>query len=91
MPYDMDFVFAFHILDISLSDCEFSSLSDLEPPTKYESHIVIRDSYDKAAATVSREQVEKLHKKHNKEDVLVIEKMQNGKLAVRSSLTCLCL
>jgi hypothetical protein len=58
------------------------SLSDLEPPTKYESHIVIRDSYDKAAATVSREQVDKLHKKHNKEDVVVIEKMQNGKLVV---------
>jgi hypothetical protein len=37
MPYDMDFVFAFHI---------------------------------------------KLHKKHNKEDVVVIEKMQNGKLVV---------
>ncbi|CAC9988867.1 hypothetical protein, partial [uncultured Gammaproteobacteria bacterium] len=58
------------------------SLSDLEPPTKYESHIVIRDSYDKAAATVRREQVDKLHKKHNKEEVVVIEKMQNGKLVV---------
>jgi hypothetical protein len=30
----------------------------------------------------SYQQVEKLHKKHNKEDVVVIEKMQNGKLVV---------
>jgi hypothetical protein len=54
------------------------SLLDLDPPTKYESHIVIQKSDDEIADIVRKEQVEKLHKKHNKEDVLVIKKMQNG-------------
>jgi hypothetical protein len=54
------------------------SLLDLDPPTKYESHIVIQESDDKIADIIREKQVEKLHKKHNKEAVLVIKKIQNG-------------
>jgi hypothetical protein len=63
----------------SRSDKDFGSKLILSPNN-------FSNSYDKAAATVSREQVDKLHKKHNKEDVLVIEKMQNGKLVNSKTL-----
>ncbi|VVH65190.1 hypothetical protein BSPLISOX_1784, partial [uncultured Gammaproteobacteria bacterium] len=61
-------------------------LSDLNSATKYESRIIIQESDDEIANTATKNLVKKLQKKYNKEDIVVIKRVNEALVVTEGNM-----